>query len=388
MKKINLGYDRIKIMIFAGGLAVLFLTNILNTPAKFSETENRYLAERPKLTVKNLINGSYMKDYETFITDQFPERSFFTGLKTFSERLRGRTDDNGVYFGKEKTLIGKYDTILFESEKAKKNKEYLVEFAKTYEKNFGKEHLKIVMVPSSSEIEGDKLPPFAPVYNQTAYIERMKAEIGESLFIDAGESLKRHTGEYIYYRTDHHWTTLGAYYTYEDICKASGKEAKRIDEFKKEVVSDEFLGTYDSKVNTRIFGGSDADSITLYSLPEAETAVMRWDESDKKEYRGIYDREALSGKDKYSVFMGGNHGITDIRVNEEKGKTLLIIKDSFAHSIVPFFIEDYNRIVMVDLRHFNKSLKEYIDENEVSDILVLYSIADFIEDNNIAKLLR
>ena len=115
---------------------------------------------------------------------------------------------------------------------------------------------------------------------------------------------------------------------------------------------------------------------------------MRWDESDKKEYRGIYDREALSGKDKYSVFMGGNHGITDIRVNEEKGKTLLIIKDSFAHSIVPFFIEDYNRIVMVDLRHFNKSLKEYIDENEVSDILVLYSIADFIEDNNIAKLLR
>ncbi len=249
-----LTYENAKIAVFGTTLAALFLGAVLHKPTEFSETENRYLGQRPKLTTAKLLDGSFMKDYETFITDQFPERSFFMGIKTAAERLRGRADDNGVYFGKEGYLFGKYDGALFESETVKNNISAVAEFVKLYADKFGKEHFKIALAPSSSEILKDKLPAYAPVYNQTGFIAKIKEEAGEDYVIDLGENLKKHADEYIYFRTDHHWTTLGAYYGYEAIAAGLGLEVQPLEKMKAETVSYDFLGTYDSKVNTGITG--------------------------------------------------------------------------------------------------------------------------------------
>ena len=383
-----LTYENAKIAVFGTTLAALFLGAVLHKPTEFSETENRYLGQRPKLTTVKLLDGSFMKDYETFITDQFPERSFFMGLKTAVERLRGRTDDNGVYFGKEGYLFGKYDGALFESETAENNISAVAEFVKLYGDKFGKEHFRIALAPSSSEILKDKLPANAPVYNQTGFIDKVKREAGEDYVIDLGENLKKHADEYIYFRTDHHWTTLGAYYGYEAIAAGLGLEVQPLEKLKAETVSNDFLGTYDSKVNTGITGGVDADSITIYSSAEIDKAVMIWDNDKDKTFDSIYKMDALKGKDKYTVFFGGNHSVTDIKTENKTGKTLLIIKDSFAHNLAPFLIKDYDRIIMLDLRYFNKSLKKYLTENEITDLLVLYSTPDFAEDANIGRLLR
>ena len=329
-----------------------------------------------------------MKDYETFITDQFPKRSFFMGVKTAVERLRGRTDDNGVYFGKEGYLFGKYDGELFESETAKKNSAAISEFVKMYGDKFGKGHFQIVLAPSSSEILKDKLPANAPIYNQTDFIEKIKNEAGADFVTDLGENLKKHAEEYIYYRTDHHWTTLGAYYGYQAISGGLNIEPQSLEELKAETVSDDFLGTYDSKVNTGVTGGVIPDRITIYSSAEIDKARMMWDNDREKTYDSIYKMDALNGKDKYTVFFGGNHSVTDIKTENNKDKTLLVIKDSFAHSLVPFLIKDYDRIIMIDLRYFNKSLKKYLSENKITDLLVLYSTPDFAEDANIGRLLR
>ena len=383
-----LTYENAKIAVFGTTLAALFLGAVLHKPTEFSETENRYLGQRPKLTTVKLLDGSFMKDYETFITDQFPERSFFMGVKTAAERLRGRADDNGVYFGKEGYLFGKYDGALFESETAENNISAVAEFVKLYGDKFGKEHFKIALAPSSSEILKDKLPAYAPVYNQTGFIDKIKKEAGEDYVIDLGENLKKHADEYIYFRTDHHWTTLGAYYGYEAIAAGLGLEVQPLEKLKGETVSNDFLGTYDSKVNTGITGGVDADSITIYSSAEIDKAVMIWDNDKDKTFDSIYKMDALKGKDKYTVFFGGNHSVTDIKTENKTGKTLLIIKDSFAHNLAPFLIKDYDRIIMLDLRYFNKSLKKYLTENEITDLLVLYSTPDFAEDANIGRLLR
>ena len=383
-----LTYENAKIAVFSATMAALFLGAVLHKPTEFSETENRYLEQRPKLTTAKLFDGSFMKDYETFITDQFPERSFFMGLKTAVERLRGRTDDNGVYFGKDGYLFGKYDGAVFESETAENNISAVAEFVKLYADKFGKEHFKIALAPSSSEILKDKLPANAPVYNQTGFIDKIKKEVGEDFVIDLGENLKKHADEYIYFRTDHHWTTLGAYYGYEAIASGFGLEVQSLEKLKADTVSNDFLGTYDSKVNTGLIGGVAPDSITIYSSSEIDKAVMMWDNDKDKTFDNIYKMDALKGKDKYTVFFGGNHSVTDIKTENKTGKTLLIIKDSFAHSLAPFLIKDYDRIIMLDLRYFNKSLKKYLSENKITDLLVLYSTPDFAEDANIGRLLR
>ena len=383
-----LTYENAKIAVFSATMAALFLGAALHKPTEFSETENRYLEQRPKLTKVKLFDGSFMKDYETFITDQFPERSFFMGLKTAVERLRGRTDDNGVYFGKDGYLFGKYDGAVFESETAENNISAVAEFVKLYADKFGKEHFKIALAPSSSEILKDKLPANAPVYNQTGFIDKIKKEVGEDFVIDLGENLKKHADEYIYFRTDHHWTTLGAYYGYEAIASGFGLEVQSLEKLKADTVSNDFLGTYDSKVNTGLIGGVAPDSITIYSSSEIDKAVMMWDNDKDKTFDNIYKMDALKGKDKYTVFFGGNHSVTDIKTENKTGKTLLIIKDSFAHSLAPFLIKDYDRIIMLDLRYFNKSLKKYLSENKITDLLVLYSTPDFAEDANIGRLLR
>lgn len=376
-------YNNAKIIIFGLTLGILFAGAVIHKPIKFSEAENRYLAERPKFSLQNLLDGTYMKDYESFITDQFPERNFFRGIKTFIERTRGRTDDNGVYFGKN-CLIGKYDRALFESETAEKNISILDNFVKMYKEEFGKNHLQVALVPSSSEIWKDKLPNFAPVYNQTKFIENIKKTVGDDYVIDIGKTLDIKKNEYIYYRTDHHWTTKGAYYGYCDIIKRLGGTVYNINDFKPDIVSNNFLGTYDSKVN--IGKGVEPDRITVYNSQESDNAIMIWDE--KKKFNGIYNMDAIKSKDKYTVFFGGNHSITDIRTKKNEGKTLLILKDSFAHSLAPFLLKNYYRIIMLDLRYFNRSLKKYLKENKITDMLILYSTPSFAEDTNIAKMLR
>ena len=380
-------FDKVKIGIFAGALAVTFIACVVHKPSEFSERENRFLAAKPKFTFAKVADGSFMKDYESYITDQIPGRDGFTAVKTLAETGRGSLDENGVYFGKEGYLIGKYDASLFENEKAEGNIKALGAFSREYSEKFGGDHFSVVMVPSSSEILKDKLPTLAVPYDQREFIKNAETAVGSEYFIDVSSALNAHKDEYIYYRTDHHYTTLGAYYVYEAWRKHLDASAVKLTDFTDEEVPD-FYGTYDSKVNTALAGGVTADTINIYHNKLTDSAKMTWDGKEDKVYTGIYDETKLSVKDKYSVFFGGNHGITDIDTGSGKEGKLLIIKDSYAHSLAPFALSDYGRIIMVDLRYFNKSLKKYIEENGISDILVLYSTADFAEDANMAKLLR
>lgn len=344
---------------------------------RYSEKENRYLAIKPDLDSGNLLNGKYQEDYETYLADKTIFRNKWIELKTYIELASLKKDVNGVYFGKDNYLIARQDTDKFETENADKNCKYLEEFVDNYKKNTD---ICVMLVPNTSEILKKKLPKYAYNFNETRYINDIYKEIGEDNTVDVNEILKAHKDEYLYYKTDHHWTTLGAYYAFTEYADKTGIN---IEKYTTKLVTDKFYGTMSSKVNLEI----EADKVYIYEPDKEEEVSVRYNNSTELK-DSLYEMSALDKKDKYSIFLGGNNPLVQITTNAENDRKVLVIKDSFAHCFIPFMISGFGKIDVVDLRYYNESIGKMIEEGGYTDILVLYNVGNFVEDKNIYKLVN
>ena len=329
------------------------------------------------------MDGSYGTDYETYLSDQFPGRNRSIGMKVIAERLAGKKDVNDVYFGKDEYLIEKFDTEDLDTEQLfSKNLESLKNFADIMEKELGSDHIRLMLVPGASQILEEKLPWMASPYDQEKVSQWLEREAGEKLVVPVADALKNHKKEEIYYRTDHHWTTLGAYYGYCAWAESMGLTPWTPEMFETETVSQNFLGTIHSKLNVNWM----PDSIVLYHPKDPVSYQVYYDGSSKP--GEMYNREVLKTKDQYPVFLDGNHGLTKI-VNESVSETdrkLLIIKDSFANSFAPFAANHFSEVQMLDLRYFNGNVVQWVQEQEMTDILVLYQIPGFAKERTVSKL--
>lgn len=344
---------------------------------RYSEKENRYLAIKPDLDSGNLLNGKYQEDYETYLADKTIFRNKWIELKTYIKLASLKKDVNGVYFGKDNYLIERQDTDKFETENADKNCKYLEEFVNNYKINTD---ISIMLVPNTSEILKKKLPKYAYNFNETRYINDIYKEIGEDNTVDVNEILKAHKDEYLYYKTDHHWTTLGAYYAFTEYADKIGIN---IEKYTTKLVTDKFYGTMSSKVNLEI----EADKVYIYEPDKEEEVSVRYNNSTELK-DSLYEMSALDKKDKYSIFLGGNNPLVQITTNAENDRKVLVIKDSFAHCFIPFMISGFSKIDVVDLRYYNESIRKMIEEGGYTDILVLYNVGNFVEDKNIYKLVN
>lgn len=344
---------------------------------RYSEKENRYLAIKPDLDSGNLLNGKYQEDYETYLADKTIFRNKWIELKTYIELASLKKDVNGVYFGKDNYLIARQDTDKFETENADKNCKYLEEFVNNYKINTD---INIMLVPNTSEILKKKLPKYAYNFNETRYINDIYKEIGEDNTVDVNEILKAHKDEYLYYKTDHHWTTLGAYYAFTEYADKIGIN---IEKYTTKLVTDKFYGTMSSKANLEI----EADKVYIYEPDKEEEVSVRYNNSTELK-DSLYEMSALDKKDKYSIFLGGNNPLVQITTNAENDRKVLVIKDSFAHCFIPFMISGFSKIDVVDLRYYNESIRKMIEEGGYTDILVLYNVGNFVEDKNIYKLVN
>ena len=344
---------------------------------RYSEKENRYLAIKPDLDSGNLLNGKYQEDYETYLADKTIFRNKWIELKTYIELASLKKDVNGVYFGKDNYLIARQDTDKFETENADKNCKYLEEFVDNYKKNTD---ICVMLVPNTSEILKKKLPKYAYNFNETRYINDIYKEIGEDNTVDVNEMLKAHKDEYLYYKTDHHWTTLGAYYAFTEYADKTGIN---IEKYTTKLVTDKFYGTMSSKANLEI----EADKVYIYEPDKEEEVSVRYNNSTELK-DSLYEMSALDKKDKYSIFLGGNNPLVQITTNAENDRKVLVIKDSFAHCFIPFMISGFSKIDVVDLRYYNESIRKMIEEGGYTDILVLYNVGNFVEDKNIYKLVN
>lgn len=376
--------------LFLGFLGVLSLLSIVTPQKAFSDSENRYLQKKPEFSVKSLLNGSYGEKYEQYLSDQFPGRNVWIGMKVTTERLALQEDVNGVYFGKDGYLIEKFDTEDLEGEQLNKNIGKLAAFTGAAEKSLGKDHVRVMLVPSASQIITERLPFLAAPYDQgrvTEMLCRSLKEAGGSreTVLPAEEYLKRYREEALYYHTDHHWTARGAYLGYRLWVESVGLTPWTEEMFDIQTVNSEFHGTVYSKLNVPWR----YDTIEVWQPKEEKDYRVSFD-GEPKEYDSLYFPGALEGKDKYAVYLDGNHAITKIEnrsiTGDQKEKKLLMIKDSYAHSFAVFAANHFGTVYMADLRYLNLNLKEWMEEQEITDVLVLYQIPGFAKEKSVSKL--
>ena len=345
---------------------------------EYSETEKRELQQMPKVRWRSVRKGKFQKKYEKYLADQFPGRDSWVRLQTDVSRVVGKTESNGVYFGKDGYLLEHYGTSDFENEQSEKNEQALVKFVKKMSK---KRNISVMLVPTKTWIMQEKLPAFAPTYDEQQMYDCMRAQLGnlaDTVLVPVADELQKHTDEQIYYRTDHHWTTLGAWYGYEAYVRAAGgdlEQAQKKRDF--HCVSTQFYGSTYAKVNQ----APRADEIEKYEPQQPLTVVYNMGE---KTTDTLYDTSFLDTQDQYSYFTGGNQPVVEVTGGTANGRTLLVIKDSFGNSMIPFLAEDYEKVVMVDLRQLNVKCKDLVNMFDPTDVLILYNTAQFAGDRDFA----
>lgn len=235
----------------------------------------------------------------------------------------------------------------------------------------------VMLVPTADNILTDKLPANAPCYDQVSFLERVEQQVGAGHYVDVYTVLRQHAEEEIYYRTDHHWTTLGAFYGYQAWAEKRGESEGKYDPAVMETAAEDFLGTLHSKVNLNV-----RPDVIRY-FPETVSRPLKVTYDLKTVRESCYEESYLETKNKYGFFLDDNHGIVEIETDYHNGKTLFVIKDSYANCFIPLLIPDYEKIYVMDLRYFNGRLFQFMkscEPEEGMDVLVLYNCIHFLEN--------
>lgn len=386
MKKVRI----IIIIVFIGFFVLISGASLIIKDREFSPNENRYLAETAELSWDNILSGKFQDGLEDYLRDQVCFRDGWITVKTGIQKACGDTDIGGAYVGKDGYDFEKITPEDVDEKQVDRNIKAVEDYFMTASETIDKQKLSFLLVPTSGLVMQEKLPKNARLFDQAKYIDQVQKAMKDYNFVDVRDTLMDHNDEYIYYKTDHHWTSAGACLAYDAWSERTGGEAETEDGLVKNVVSDKFRGSLYSKI---LDADSAYDEIWTYGLQKDEAfgskdCTVTIDE--KQQLDSIYDDEKLQEKDKYAYFLGGNYGQVHIQnqkaASKAKGKNILIIKDSFANSFVPFVTQDYENIYMVDLRYYNGDMKAYLQEHEITDVLVLYNISNFISDRNIHKL--
>lgn len=345
-----------------------------------SEEENRALQTFPPLSAEALTDGSFSADFANYMADQFPFRNTFIGIKAACERALLKGENNGVIIGDDGYLIKRYDKI--DEKILGDNISALAAFKSTAEAHgIG---VYCAFAGRTMDVAVSKIPAsYGSDASDRAWTALENICLENSLeYTDLKTPLREEfeKGEALYYKTDHHWTTLGAYSAYRKLSEKAGLMSHGIDHYTRETVTDSFYGTTWSSAGVK---GTQPDTIEFFRWAGDTECKTVLDTGET--ISGLYKTDALETKDKYSAFLGGNTARCDITSGEDR-KTIIVAKDSFAHSLVPFLAEDYN-IIMIDLRYYSGSLYALAEESGAEKILFIYNM-DTLSNESGFRILR
>lgn len=316
--------------------------------------------------LSSFCNKDFQLSIEKYLTDQVPLRDGWVTMKTYMELAIGKRESGGIYICKDKYLMDKFTS--YSKKQLATNAAALADL----QEKLAAEGVSMntILVPMAAQVFTDKLPAHAPVTDYTAILQVL-TDAGVDT-TDVLSALAAHSSENIYYRTDHHWTSLGAYYAY---CAWRGIEPN-VDEWTQEILCDNFHGTTWNKVP---LPSVPADEITAWYKHINRSVSYN---NGQYETDSIYERKYLSGSDQYAVFLNSNQAQTVIEGSGKSGKFLLI-KDSYGNTFSQFPVENYAEVHVLDLRFFKGDVVEYAKENSITDTLVLYGTQNFVKDMNI-----
>ena len=362
-------------LIFIFGMAVWFL---FNPKSDYSSSEKRYLQQFPEVTVDKVLDGTFGTEFESYFADQFPARSFWVGLNAYYSLDTGNNGANGVYNCGNGYLINKPVST---DNKLEKNVNTIVKF-----KNSINVPVTVMFAPSTGYVADDVLPAVHDKYNDDTYFEQISSTLGTNgiSFVDLRKTFKDAyaEGNQLYYKTDHHWTTLGAYTAYEKLCEQLNITPAPKEKFDIKT----YGGFYGTTYSTSGFWFTQPDSIQIWDNPEntdKNIKVKISEGADTKEYGSMYFYNHLEEDDKYPVFIDGNHALTEITNSNAKGGTILLVKDSFSHSLAPFLAENYSKIILVDMRYYKISVSQIVEQEKPEQVVFLYGIDNIATDTDL-----
>ena len=367
---IVLGAVFISLLILCACL-VLFFPN-----PDYSASEKRYLSEKPTLSEEDLLSGRFMDDTEDYMKDRFPLRTMLVSLKVSIDRLLGKKESQGVYFLKDNTLA---EGFTHPTEEAFNDTDRAVS---GFLKNCGIENRYFLLSPTAVWLKADKLPGNAPSDDQNAYITEVFEALPEDVTaVDVRAAFKENQKNHqIYYATDHHWTTDGAYYAAMELLKAMGEEPESL--YERGVILDSFVGSLAAKSG---FPVVTPDDVAIYRSASEPVYTVTY-EKEHEMKASVYDARGLYSTDPYTVFFGGNYAEVTIEQMTESERKLLIIKDSYANALIPFLIPYFREIRIVDPRYYYDDISLLLEQEAFTDVLFLYNANTYSEDTSLKLL--
>lgn len=376
--------DRLYAWGFSATLAVLSLLFFLLPKGTFSEAENRNLAGVPEWSWASIISKAFSEGTEMYVSDHFPFRNHWVTSKSIMERLRLQQENNGVYFGEQGYLLEKF---------AEPDEELLGRITDAINRFAAARPelgTTLLLAPNSIGMYPELLPPFAPSHKQREVNDwiggRLSSQIAYLNGFEFLEEAAREGRKPVYYRTDHHWTTYGAYLGYRAYAEHKGWQPLEESDFAVVAVSDSFLGSYHTRSR---YAGAGPDSIERYDAKKPVKVQMEIADSGAVKDQ-LYEESFLSKKDKYSYFQGGVHPLVKVTGNtgrpEAVNRKLLVVKDSYAHSMLPFLSNHNDEIHMIDIRFYNGPIGKYAEDNGITDVLLIFNTNTFVGERNLLKL--
>jgi hypothetical protein len=351
--------------VFALFLVGLLVLTLLSEKPDFSEWENRPLASFPEASADTVLSGEFGKDFELWLTDRFAARDFWVKFKRVSDSALGIREAGGVVIGNN-ALFDIPDPV--NTKAVDKNISAINLFA---EKN--ELPVSVMLVPSAATLFPDSAPSLFPSTDEESTVSDIYSRLDEGIeTVDVIAPLRSMSYTDAFYKTDHHWTSKGAVTAYAEWIKNGNSYAAK-------TVADNFYGTLTSRSGD-IF--TQPDTIEKITSGDRFVSCEVFDGKTVSEYPSMYFEEYLAVKDKYSYFLGSNQPLVTLKTENATGRTLLMFKDSFAHSFVQCAAVDFDKVILVDLRYVTSPVNTLVDLSEVTDVLFLYSVENFTTQDN------
>lgn len=357
-----------------GAIVVFLLLSLVSRDKAFSESENRNLAQFPKWS--SVQEGTFLDDLSSYFADQFPGRDLWMSLDLAFHQALGQKEFSGVYLCKDDYLMQVPSQP--DDRQVTRNLEAINAFGAAHSE------LNMVMsvVPNAVTVHADKLPANAPVRDQRADLLDLSSRLTGASFVDVTDVLTRHKDAYLYYKTDHHWTSLAAAYAFEAIAPSLDIQPPALDSYTVYPVSNSFEGTLSSKSGSH----RTADTVEIFVPDTAIDYYVTYQDTGEK-ISSLYNRAALEQKDQYTVFFGGNDSRVDVTTTADTGRSLLLFKDSYANCFVQFLYPYFDHITMIDPRYYYDNLDMVLTGEGITDVLFLYNLDTYLSDTSLADVL-
>lgn len=413
------------IMLLGGIVGIMFFFR-----PDTSEVEKRKLAEFPKPTLSSFLNGEYFYDLSLWYSDTYPMRDGLIAADQKIESLYGITPstmmvgsrkisddipdideaqaDSGNEQPQEVEQISAPDSRAMESEIQKQIQQnlyvkdgaayslyyydqtaadiYTSALSKAAGELEGKTNVYSILVPNNSGamLSDRELEALGGADQEQAIDYYYSLSEGVKT-VDTIKTLREHNDEYLYFRTDHHWTQLAAYYVYQNFCEEKGIRPNELSDFQKMTFSP-FLGTFYQELQNEDMAAN-PDFVDAY-IPMATNDMTYWEtDGSQVNWHVIQDVTGWNKNSLYSCFIGGDKPLVQINnPNLSDGSSCVVVKESYGNSFVPFLVDHYQTVYVIDFRYTKNNVMDFVQEHNVQDLIIINNISIIASENVAATI--